>query len=94
MSRFRIQLLGLSQATKAGLAVALLVLLLVIGLATEWIMITSVISHSNAQWCDTLSLLTSRPVPKPADPASNPSRAGQYQLYEDFVHIKAKFGCR
>lgn len=49
--------------------------------------------HSAHQWCDTLDLLTSQPVTPPADPAANPSREGQYKLYEDFVHLKAEFGC-
>lgn len=94
MTRFRINLLGLSNATKAGLTVALMVLLLVTGLATEWFMITNTIAHSNAQWCDTLNLLTSKPVPKPSDPAKNPSRQGQYLFYTNLVHLKDRFGCR
>lgn len=49
---------------------------------------------SNRQWCTVLDLLTRNPVPKPADPAQNPSRAASWELYEDFVHLSGQFGCR
>lgn len=51
------------------------------------------VNSSNRQWCDTLSLLTSQPVPKPANPAANPSRAQAYSIYTDFVTLKNHFGC-
>jgi hypothetical protein len=54
----------------------------------------SLIAQSKSDWCDTLDLLTKTPVPKPADPSVNPSRVQDYLLYEDFVHIKIKFGCK
>lgn len=94
MSRFRINFLGLSTATKAGLMVMLMVLLLVLGLVTEWFMITNQIAHDNAQWCDTLNLITAKPVPRPSDPSANPSRQGQYLLYQDFLILKDRFGCQ
>jgi transketolase C-terminal domain/subunit len=50
-------------------------------------------SHNQSQWCATLELLTSRPVVKPADPARNPSRVEAYELYEDFVKLRSRFGC-
>ena len=51
------------------------------------------VADNNRQWCDTLSLLTSKPVGRPADPQSNPSRAGEYTLYLDFVTLRQRFGC-
>ena len=45
------------------------------------------------RWCDVLTLLTSVPVTKPADPKSNPSREGQYKLYTDFVKLRTEFRC-
>jgi hypothetical protein len=86
--------LGLTHATKVAFSVGFMVFLLVAGLAIEYIMITSTIRHSNAQWCDTLALITSRPVPKPTDPAANPSRQESYLLYSDFVTLQNKFGCK
>jgi len=47
----------------------------------------------NHQWCGALELLTSKPVPKPADASANPSRAGEYTLYEDFVALERHYGC-
>ena len=44
-------------------------------------------------WCATLNLLTSQAVPKPADPAANPSRQQAYVLYSDFVDLRHRFGC-
>jgi hypothetical protein len=51
------------------------------------------VSSSNRQWCDTLSLLTSKPVPKPDDPSANPSRMQTYTPYADFVALRRHFGC-
>lgn len=51
------------------------------------------ITLSQHHWCDTLSLLTQHPVPAPSDPAADPSRQGQYLLYQDFVRLKGEFGC-
>lgn len=87
-------LLGLSPATKIALSIVMVLLLMVAGLSVEYWMITSVIRHSEAQWCDTLSLLTERPVAKPADPKANPSREGQYLFYVNLVQLKEHFGCR
>jgi hypothetical protein len=83
----------LSQATKLALSFAFMIFLLVAGLGIEYWMITSVIHHSNAQWCDTLNLLTENPVPKPKDPSANPSREGQYLFYSNLVNLKNRFGC-
>lgn len=50
-------------------------------------------SHQQAQWCQTLELLTKTKVPYPSDPKANPSRLFAYDLYTDFVHLKHEFGC-
>lgn len=83
----------LSYATKMALAVTSMVFLIVAGLAIEYWLITNTIHHSNAQWCDTLNLLTKHPVPKPVDPKANPSREGQYQFYVNLVQLGVRFGC-
>jgi len=51
------------------------------------------VAASNRQWCATITLLTRRPVPRPADPAANPSRQNAYVLYRDFVMLGQRFGC-
>jgi hypothetical protein len=49
---------------------------------------------NNQQWCYALTDLTRTPVPKPADPAKNPSREFSYRLYTDFTVLEKKFGCQ
>lgn len=51
------------------------------------------VSSSNRQWCDTLTLLTAHPVPRPASPGANPSRMQTYILYADFVTLRHRLGC-
>jgi len=61
--------------------------------ADEEAAIAAAVSYSDTRWCGALSVLTATPVAYPSDPAKNPSRVEAYQLYEDFVHIKANFRC-
>lgn len=53
----------------------------------------AVIRADDHRWCSTLDLLTSQPVPKPADPKANPSRQQGYQLYMDFQNRRHSLGC-
>jgi hypothetical protein len=74
-------------AVVAGLAV-------IAGLVAGGIFYTGWQVHrSQQQWCDTLALLTSQPVQRPADPAANPSREQAYRYYADFVTLRDRFGC-
>lgn len=52
------------------------------------------LDHSQAQWCDVLRLLTSHKVPRPRNPAANPSRENSYLFYADLVRLRGNFGCR
>lgn len=54
---------------------------------------TYAVQQSQHKWCDTLNLLTEHPVPRPADPAANPSRAQNYLYYTTFLTLKGRFGC-
>ena len=51
------------------------------------------VSAGDRRWCAVLDLITSQPVAKPADPKANPSREGQYALYQDFLTLQREFGC-
>lgn len=51
------------------------------------------VNQSNHTWCQTLNLLTSHPVPKPENPAANPSRERAYQFYAVFVQQRHRLGC-
>lgn len=44
--------------------------------------------------CQALELLTATPVPKPADPAANPSRETTYQFYEALLFWEHADGCK
>jgi hypothetical protein len=74
-------------------AVAVLFVLMVMLAAANLFFTASEVRSSNAKWCDTIALLTSRPVPRPADPRANPSRAQAYVLYSDFVTLRHRLGC-
>lgn len=43
--------------------------------------------------CQALDLLTSTPVPKPPDPAANPSRETTYEFYEALLFWEHADGC-
>jgi flagellar basal body-associated protein FliL len=48
---------------------------------------------SDHRWCATIELLTSKKIPKPKNPAANPSREATYLLYEDFIKLRREFRC-
>lgn len=51
------------------------------------------VHQSQSQWCDTMRLLTSHPVPAPSNAAANPSRENAYRFYSDFKMLKERLGC-
>jgi hypothetical protein len=51
------------------------------------------VNSANHKFCAVVGGVTSVPVPKPADPAGNPSREKQYELYEQFVSLGRSLGC-
>jgi hypothetical protein len=83
-----------SRATRLALAVIFVVLLLVAGLVVDYGLLFHAVQSQSHQWCDTLNLLTSHPVPKPASPGANPSRFQNYLFYQDLVNLSHRFGCK
>lgn len=83
----------MTKATRYALAAVLLCVLLLAAVGGSYALSEWTVSRNDRQWCETLDLLTSQPVPKPSDPAANPSRLGQWRLYEDFLHVRDQFGC-
>lgn len=79
--------------TRYAVAVALVLAIVMSSIGASLYLSARAIGDAQRKWCDTLTLLTSRPVARPADPAANPSRAGQYRLYVDFVQLRDEFGC-
>jgi hypothetical protein len=78
-----------------GARVSIVVLfILMVALSVANLLYTSAeVNGNNHQWCDALGVLTSQPVPRPANPAANPSRVQTYTLYIDFVMLEHRFGC-
>jgi hypothetical protein len=84
----------MTHATRIALAAAAMILVIICGLGVDYLLVEHVIQHSQQQWCDTITLLTTTPVPSPSDPANNPSRVAEYRLYKDFVTLKRRFNCK
>lgn len=63
-----------------------------------WIMLTIwfvaySVDTSQHHWCQALATLTEHSVPKPANPAANPSREEAYVLYQEFLALRGEFEC-
>lgn len=48
---------------------------------------------SQHEWCHLLTTLTQTSIPKPANPAQNPSRVQSYNFYLELVKLRGEFGC-
>ena len=73
-------------------AVALVLLVAVLA-AANLLYTANAVRNSNHAWCGVVTAITSKPVPKPADPASNPSRATSYEWYLRFMRLGHDLGC-
>jgi hypothetical protein len=51
------------------------------------------ISDNNHRFCDLFNALLTPPVPKPANPAKDPSRERSYVLYIKFQTLDKSLGC-
>lgn len=68
--------------------VVLAVLMLAVGAGC--ILFTVSAEH---KFCSVVTTFTSVPVQRPADPASNPSREKQFELYAKFAALAGSLGC-
>jgi hypothetical protein len=89
---------GLSSRTARAIVVLFLIVFCVGGLslllaASAKNSATHAVQANNKTWCAAMVLLTSHPVPKPSDPAANPSREQAYQLYTTFRTLRRQLGC-
>jgi hypothetical protein len=78
------------RANKAAVALVALVAALA---AANLLYTAHAISKSNHAWCGVVTAITSKPVPRPASPAANPSRATSYEWYLRFVRLGHDLGC-
>ena len=50
--------------------------------------------QTRAELCTLISPAVAVPVPKPSDPAANPSRETTYEWYERYLTVSTSFGCQ
>lgn len=51
------------------------------------------VKSTEREFCAVVTATTATPVPKPANPAANPSRQNQWEWYERFVSLGRSLGC-
>lgn len=78
---------------KIAAAAAVIVLMFAGSIAGSYALGLHALGQSQQNWCSTLTLLTAKPVPKPTDPAANPSRQGAYLFYRNLMTLASRFGC-
>ena len=74
-------------------ASVVIVVVFIASIAGSYLLGLHALHQSQGQWCTTLTLLTSRPVPKPTDPAANPSRENAWLFYQHLRDLERAFGC-
>lgn len=78
---------------KIALAVTVLMVLLGAAIGGSYLLSLHALDQSQSHWCKTLTLLTERAVPQPANPAANPSREDAWLFYEHLKELESDFGC-
>jgi hypothetical protein len=78
---------------RVAAASALIVLWLLAAVGGSYWLGLQAIGQSQHNWCGALTLLTKQPVPRPSDPAANPSRENTYLFYVHLKQLERKFGC-
>ncbi len=79
--------------TRYGIAAAALMLVVIVAVGVSLFLAGRALEASNRHWCVTLDLITSTPVPKPADPQRNKLAEQQWQFYAAMLDLKRQFGC-
>ena len=74
-------------------ACALMIAMLLAAVGGSYLLALHALDRSDAQWCTTLSMLTTPAVARPADPAANPSRVRSYEFYVNLRQLEHRFGC-
>jgi hypothetical protein len=74
-----------------GRAVVVLFLLAAVFGVSNWWWTDIQIAANNHKFCQVVSGIV--PVPRPADPAANPSRETAYEQYERFADLGRSLGC-
>lgn len=72
---------------------AIICLLIIVSYIANNVQSRQAVDRANRSWCPALVALTKTPVPKPVDPAANPSRENNYKFYLIFLNQRERFGC-
>jgi K+-transporting ATPase A subunit len=72
------------------IAAMLAVLILITAIVGSYVY---AVYQSERSLCPVMAIITERPVPKPADPARNPSRVQNYRLYLAFRQAERAYHC-
>jgi hypothetical protein len=75
------------------IAAAIAVLCLVLAVGGSYALSLAALARSQQQLCGVFTLLTTHPVPKPADPAANPSREQSYVFYTELLSVERAYKC-
>ena len=75
----------------AGLATV--VVLVILAVVADFFISQHEASVEVHQLCGIINLVASKPVPKPSNPSSNPSRVDLYDYYIAFKQVQHKYGC-
>jgi hypothetical protein len=76
------------------LAVLIVVVALVASIGGSYWLGLRALARSQQQMCTVIVLLTAHKVPKPANPAANPSREEAYQFYLTFLKLQRDYNCQ
>ncbi|MGH3743719.1 MAG: hypothetical protein ACRDTP_02535 [Mycobacteriales bacterium] len=72
--------------------VALSVLMLALA-GVNLLFTVNTVQGNDHKFCQVITATTAAPVPKPSDPAANPSREQGYEWYLRFVQLGRSLGC-
>jgi hypothetical protein len=89
--------LRVSHAMRAVIISACIITVTLTGIVLNYVIATwradQAVRQSEQQLCQIIRLVTDHPVTKPADPAENPSRVQNYELYEAFMTVGRQYRC-
>lgn len=80
---------GLSR--RVSLAIVVLFAINALGVGFNLFSTAHEIGTNNRKFCQVITAIV--PVPRPADPAANPSRETAYEQYEGFARLGRSLGC-
>lgn len=93
----KLMLIELSPAARAAIAAGALAVLIASAVVGDYLVAnwraSQAVQHSQHILCQVIQLVTAHPVPKPSDPAANPSREQSYRFYSAFTTVGHQYHC-